>query len=169
MADFANQKYHRYQQIWVEYDNLAFLVAIALGLWAVLFCIATQFGEPFESAARASKITVSYASKLFAVVGFTICVANLSGQLNIYVATSIVMPLSLLYSGNHLQALMTRITELMRSENFRPKPLIYPMINSTMIGVFCLFQVIDSWQQEADYAVDGLLFLCLGLMWATQP
>lgn len=153
----------------MEYDNLAFLVAIALGLWAVLFCLATQFGEPFESATRASKITVGYASKLLAVVGFAICVANLAGYLNIYVATAIVMPLSLLYSGNHLQALKTRVTAEMHWENFRPKPLIYPMINSTMIGVFCLFQVIDSWQQEADHAVDGLLFLCLGLMWATQP
>lgn len=146
MAQFANQKYSRYQQIWVQYDNLAFLVAIALGWWTVLFCLATQFGEPFESATRASKMTESPVSKPLVSVGFLICIANLAGYLNIYVATATVFPLSLLYSGNHLNALKSRITKEIRWENFRPKPLIYPIINSSMFGVFCLFQVIDSWQ-----------------------
>ena len=38
-----------------------------------------------------------------------------------------------------------------------------------MVVLFCTYQVVDSWQQEGDYATDGLLLLCLVFMWMTQP
>ena len=43
MAQFANEKYKYYQQIWIEYDEIAFLVAILVGLWTVLFNLAINF------------------------------------------------------------------------------------------------------------------------------
>lgn len=44
MAKFANEKYRHYQSIWIEYDDLAFLVALVVGSWAVVFNVATNFG-----------------------------------------------------------------------------------------------------------------------------
>lgn len=43
MAKFANEKYRYYQQIWIEYDEIAFIVAIAVGSWTVLFNVAINF------------------------------------------------------------------------------------------------------------------------------
>ena len=43
MAGFANEKYRHYQSIWIEYDDVAFLVALVVGAWTVIFSLATNF------------------------------------------------------------------------------------------------------------------------------
>lgn len=43
MSKFANEKYQHYQSIWIEYDDLAFLVALVVGSWTVIFNLATNF------------------------------------------------------------------------------------------------------------------------------
>jgi hypothetical protein len=45
MSKFANEKYQYYQSIWIEYDDLAFLVALVVGSWTVIFNLATNFSD----------------------------------------------------------------------------------------------------------------------------
>lgn len=40
---FANEKFAYYQSIWVEFDENAFIVAIAIGFWNLLFCFAVNY------------------------------------------------------------------------------------------------------------------------------
>lgn len=43
MSNFANEKFRYYQSIWIEYDDLAFLVALVVGVWTLLFNVSTNF------------------------------------------------------------------------------------------------------------------------------
>lgn len=44
MTQYANEKYQYYQKIWVEYDDAAFIVAIIIGAWSIVFNIVNNFG-----------------------------------------------------------------------------------------------------------------------------
>lgn len=39
MSQFLNEKYDEYQRIWIEYDEVAFILGIIVGLWGCLFVI----------------------------------------------------------------------------------------------------------------------------------
>jgi hypothetical protein len=56
-----------------------------------------------------------------------------------------------------------------KKENLKPKAALYPMLIFVCFLVFCLYQVVDTWQQECDYSTDTFILLCLGCMWVTQP
>ena len=45
MSNFANEKFKYYQSIWIEYDDLAFLVALFVGTWTLLFNVSTNFTD----------------------------------------------------------------------------------------------------------------------------
>jgi hypothetical protein len=44
MSNYANSKYEHYQRIWVEYDHMAFYLAMLVGVWSIIFHIVTNFG-----------------------------------------------------------------------------------------------------------------------------
>ena len=72
--------------------------------------------------------------------------ANLVGTVHIYTAAAIVTLYTVLYSRPYVEWLLIKINQqVLKPANFKPKPLIYPVINSCMFLLFFLLQVLDSW------------------------
>lgn len=85
MVRFANEKFAHYQSIWIEYDENAFVVAIAIGFWNLLFCFAVNYigeikgGEQVQIAESlgALGVIVTYSAQAF-------------GYWHVYVSTALI-------------------------------------------------------------------------------
>lgn len=67
------------------------------------------------------------------------------GQINVYIATLVIVGVSLMQSLEQQRALMGQISGFMVKKNLKPKPLLYPAVTGTIFLLFCLYQVVDSW------------------------
>lgn len=56
-----------------------------------------------------------------------------------------------------------------RSENLKPKPMLYIFLSGFMIALYMIQQFVDSMIQECDYVADGFLLLILAFLWLTKP
>lgn len=145
---------------------MAFVAALAVGTWAVFFVYATNFGFN-EIPSNQEKVRLAYAASVIIVSVTTL--AQMTFYLSIYVSSFVIVSVTLLQSLPFLKFVKSELGAFMVMSNLKPKPLLYPVMTGTMFLLFCLYQVVDSWQQEGDYTTDGLLLLCLGFMWITQP
>ena len=55
------------------------------------------------------------------------------------------------------------------SSNWKPKTLLFPIFNVSMVIMFILNQMSDCSIQEGDYVTDAYVLFCLGFLWGTQP
>lgn len=94
-------------------------------------------------------------------------VAQIIGLVNFYVTVVIICFISFVQSMDYLLSLVYRISKALDYKNLTVKQLLYPTIIFVSFLLFCLYQVVDSWQQEGDYSTDGFLLVTLALMWFT--
>ena len=140
MSNFANEKFRYYQSIWIEYDDLAFLVALVVGVWTLLFNVSTNFTDvAAQGGERQQLIEVGGAGLVVAIYA-----AQLLG-LDIYIAVALICVVSMVQAYNYVNGLLARILKGLDPSNRKVKPLLYPGMIFTSLLLFCLYQVIDSW------------------------
>lgn len=145
---------------------MAFVVALAVGTWAVLFVYATNFGF---NEIPSNQETVRLAQGASILIVSVTLLAQMTFYAPIYPCSLVIVGLTLLQSRPYLEFVKKELGSFLVLKNLKPKPLLYPVMTGSMFLLFCLYQVVDSWQQEGDYTTDGLLLLCLAFMWITQP
>jgi hypothetical protein len=119
MSNFANEKFRYYQSIWIEYDDLAFLVALVVGVWTLLFNVSTNFTNVAAKGGERQQLIEVGGAGL--VVG--IYAAQLLG-LDMYLAVALICVVS-----------MAQAYE----SNLKVKPLLYPGMIFTSLLLFCLY------------------------------
>lgn len=90
MSKFANQKFKYYQSIWIEYDDVAFIVALCVGTWTLVFNLAVNFsGLQIKGGEQNSSF--SYIGAVFVSASYA---ALLIGIINIYVSVAAICTIS---------------------------------------------------------------------------
>lgn len=95
MASYSNQKFSHYQKIWVEYDNIAFVIAIFVGMWSICFHIVTNFGP--KDAKTKTILEQNQGKQLSGAAGVIgVYFLNILGFFNIYFAALLISGISMI-------------------------------------------------------------------------
>ena len=170
MNIFANEKYKHFQTIWTQFDDIAFIFGMAIGLWLFVFHVMVSIA-PAQTHGTGSvpELEKDFSALLLVLGSLGIYAASFLTIVPLEVAALVVVGVSFIQSQAHLANLKSWIDNNLKPENLKPKQITYTALSLIVLLLFVITQEVDSMQQEADYVVDGFLLFTLALMWITQP
>lgn len=164
MHRFSNEKYQMFMKLWTQFDNVAIITGIFFAFSLLVFHIVVglNWGEP---------IGEKYDSNMLGGSAFMIAtfIAGFLSFIPMEIVGVLVLIITSFLCGPYLRNMFASVKTRLTGENIRPKIFVHDCLTLTIMIVFAIQQEVDSFIQEADYFIDGILLLILGFMWMTQP
>lgn len=164
MSEYANQKYEHFRKIWTEYDDVSFWIGMLMTLWLFIFHQFIMFGrsQHLQDLAGITGLTVNWLTYIGSA-GFNFYPLWISAL----VAFIITFGQSRKQRNDFLRWIYSHFSR--ENGSWTAKGLTYPSLNLSIIIMYAVAQVVDSFIQEQDYVYDGLVLLVVSFLWVTQP